>query len=677
MTGWTQVIDKRLDDIDREQRWRSPTVFDAFGPVGTLLTPQIGRADGQPSNSLDEIISFASNDYLGLSTHPVVCAAAQDAIDRWGTGARGSRLLTGTRPIHKLLEQELASWKHTQATTLFPTGYSANLGVMTVLGELGATIYSDELNHASIIDGCRLSKCKVSVYRHNDISQLDKMLSRDQMVKSSNLNLALGSSRGNLPVIVSDVVFSMDGDIARLEELAELSVRHNALLVLDEAHNVFNVEIEELELRDLTVIRVGTLSKTLGSTGGFVASSTSIINLLENIARPYIFSTALAPSSAAAALAALDIYRSSEGTQAKDTLASYIEQVLPGHKSPIIPVVLGSEADAIEISHKLLEEGMWIPAIRPPSVPKGTSRLRVTLSSSHTPNQIDKLSRAIETFAGPVRLLTKTPAQRPAQRPDQQPDHISRPISSSTRDASATNLYIHEDSRPSTVIFVAGVGTEVGKTWIASRLLTTLRRESLKVAARKPAESYEPDGNLSLRDSAVLAEASGELNTQVCLERRSYPLPMAPPMASEALGLSPFTIDDLIDELRWPTPPVDIGIVEIAGGVCSPQASDGDGVRLAKVLRPDITLLVTNSGLGCINAVRSSISAILTAVSTQSIIVVLNSFNPKSHLHVANASWLIEKNYLKVVTVLDNATELSDLKDQIQLILNEQKVLKA
>ena len=358
------------------------------------------------------MLSFASNDYLGLSAHPAVVAAAQSALTRWGAGSGASRLVTGSRPIHGELEQALAEWKGTEAAVMFPTGFAANLGVLSTLGGPGVRILSDELNHASIIDGCRLSRSSLAIYRHADVCHVEELLA------------APGPDGAPLPtIVVTDAVFSMDGDVAPLADLLVLCRRHDALLVLDEAHSVLGPDLAPRAGRDDAsqqgrqdrnglhegrVVRVGTLSKTLGSLGGFVAASRDVVDLIVNQARSYIFSTAPTPADAAAALAALGVLRSEEGAALTGRLAGLIERlaeagVTPrGHPSPIIPVVLGSEQAALSASASFLQEGLWVPAIRPPTVPVGTSRLRVTLSAAHSDEDVNRLLEALAGLARPA-----------------------------------------------------------------------------------------------------------------------------------------------------------------------------------------------------------------------------------------------------------------------------------
>ncbi len=384
MSGpWDARIRGELGRVVEEGRWRAPRTFDALGPAGTLHDEPSARP----------VVSYASNDYLGLSAHPRVIAAAHDALDAWGTGSGASRLVTGSRPIHDELEHALAEWKGTEAAVCFPTGFAANLGVLCTLGGPGVRVLSDELNHASIIDGCRLSRADLSVYRHRDMDHLAELLASPSPSPAERRDAAAAT------LVVTDSVFSMDGDTAPLDELVALCARYGALLVLDEAHAVLGPRLALP--RHGPIVRVGTLSKTLGSLGGFVAASRDVVDLLVNRARPYIFSTALTPADAAAALAALEVLRSAEGEALLTRLASLIDRLAEaglapsGHASPIIPVVLGSEEAALDASARLLDGGLWVPAIRPPTVPVGTSRLRVTLSSAHTDDDVARLVTAL------------------------------------------------------------------------------------------------------------------------------------------------------------------------------------------------------------------------------------------------------------------------------------------
>ncbi len=268
---------------------------------------------------------------------------------------------------------------------LFPTGFATNLGVLTTFAGAGVLVCSDELNHASIIDGCRLARAEVAVYRHRDLDHLAQLL-RDR--------------GGRRALVVTDTVFSMDGDIADLPATVDVCAREGALLVVDEAHAVLGPELDLSA--DVDVLRIGTLSKTLGALGGFVAGSTRAIELVENLARPYIFTTALTPADTAAALAALRVVRSPEGAGLVERLRAHVDRMRPGHPSPIVPFLCGDEQRALDAAAALLADGLLVPAIRPPTVPAGTSRLRVTVSAAHTDAQVDHLLRALTAVLGSV-----------------------------------------------------------------------------------------------------------------------------------------------------------------------------------------------------------------------------------------------------------------------------------
>jgi len=380
---WSAWLGDTLAAIRADDQWRAMRSFDALGCEGV-----VGERP---------VVSFGSNDYLGLSHHPAVIEAAHQALHRWGAGAGASRLVAGTRPIHQQLEARLARWKRCPAALVFPTGYAANLAVLTAVADGGVTIFSDQLNHASIIDGCRLSQARVVVYRHGDAVQLADLLENHE----------------GRALVVSESVFSMDGDLAPVGALVDICRRNRALLVLDEAHAVLGPGTAAAgaddgdrawgqgagrgaAFEDVDVIRVGTLSKALGSLGGFVAASRSWVELLVNRARPFIFTTATTPADTAAALAALTIVDSHEGAALVRRLRDRVNTVRPGHRSPIVPIVLGDERAALEASARLLHRGLLVPAIRPPAVPPGTSRLRIALSAAHTDEQLGRLTAALD-----------------------------------------------------------------------------------------------------------------------------------------------------------------------------------------------------------------------------------------------------------------------------------------
>jgi 8-amino-7-oxononanoate synthase len=362
--SWANWANAELASLRRSDRLRSLVAFDGSSTSATLS----GR----------RVISFATNDYLGLANHPQVRAAAHDAIEQFGVGAAASRLITGTRSLHLDLEAAIADWKQCEKALIFPTGFAANLGVLSTLGTDDCTIFSDALNHASIIDGCRLARSRVEVYRHADCEHL----------------AALFAEHAGRKIVVTDSVFSMDGDEAPLQRIAELCVAHRALLVLDEAHSVFESSVPSVA--GLELLRVGTLSKTLGSLGGWVSGPASLIDLLINRARAFIYTTGLSCADTAAALAALRLLRSAAGKQLRAGLRRSIDLISLHHPSPIIPIILGTDRAALAAAESLLSAGIYVPAIRPPTVPEGTARLRITVSAAHTDDMISRLQAELD-----------------------------------------------------------------------------------------------------------------------------------------------------------------------------------------------------------------------------------------------------------------------------------------
>ncbi len=538
---WGRWASRELDGIRDAGQWRTPRDLDAAGPEGKLTL------DGRP------VVSFASNDYLGLTQHPAVLAAAHAALDRWGAGAGAARLIVGSRPVHHDLEEALATWRRTDRAVLFPTGFMANLGVVTTFAGPGTLVCSDALNHASIVDGCRLSRADVAIYRHADVEHLASLVH---------------NADGRQVVVVTDSVFSMDGDLAPLDEIAALCRDTGALLVLDEAHAVLG---PDPDLDGVDALRIGTLSKTHGSLGGFVACSERFADLFVNRARSYIFTTAPTPADTAAALAATSILGSEAGDALRARLRAHIERVRPGHPSPIIAVLCGDADRAVLASDALLDRGVLVPAIRPPTVAPGTSRLRITLSAAHSEAQVDALRRRVDRPRPPI-----------------------------------------PGSGVTTTVFVTGTGTEVGKTWWSVALIRGLRDLGVLAAARKPAQSFLPGAGPT--DAELLADAAGIDPTLVCPPARWYEIPLAPPMAAASLDRPTFSIADLagetaaavdrLDRSNVPTRIHRVLFVEGAGGPRSPIADDGDNVDLARAIAPDLVVLVADAGLGTINAVR-------------------------------------------------------------------------
>jgi 8-amino-7-oxononanoate synthase len=358
------------------------------GPPGVSVT-----AGGR------ELLNFASNDYLNLAADPRLIQAAVQALREAGTGAAASPLVSGHTAWHERLAIELAAFEGTQAALLFPSGFAANLGTLCSLVGPGDALFSDQLNHASIIDGCRLSRASIHIFRHADWGDLESQLRRS------------GGFRRRL--IVTDTVFSMHGDLAPLAELVKLARRYEAMLMVDEAHATGMLGqggrglAEQLDLEDQIDVRVGTLSKALGSSGGFVAGSHALCDWLVNQARPLIFSTASPPASAAAAAAALAIVRD-EPQRRTHTLqmAAALRARLRAQgwnvgtaASQIVPIFVGQPRVAVELSAALRQRGFWVPAIRPPSVPEGQSCLRVSVTYGHTAQMLDDLLAALGDVA--------------------------------------------------------------------------------------------------------------------------------------------------------------------------------------------------------------------------------------------------------------------------------------
>jgi 8-amino-7-oxononanoate synthase len=362
----------------------------------------LGRATpGRLGPAGSALINFGSNDYLGLAADPRVIDAARRAATEYGWGAGASPLLTGWRTPHHELAEALARFEGVEAVLLFPTGFAANVGTIAALVGSGDAVYSDRLNHACLIDGARLSRASVQVFPHNDARCLEEVLTEDR-------------GRFRRSMIVTEGVFSMDGDLAPLAELADVSARFGAMLLVDEAHGtgVFGPggrgAAAACGVADRVHVRVGTLSKALGSIGGFVAGSKRLIDWLVSHARTLIYSTALPPAAAAAALESLAISqaepwrreRASElGDRVRRSLSASGLELTPS-AGPIVPVVLGDPERALTVAGRLRERGILVPAIRPPTVPQGTSRLRVSLSAAHTDQDVESLVQALRESAG-------------------------------------------------------------------------------------------------------------------------------------------------------------------------------------------------------------------------------------------------------------------------------------
>jgi glycine C-acetyltransferase/8-amino-7-oxononanoate synthase len=375
-------LQTRLDEIESNGLTRRMRLVS--GPQGPRVV-----LDGRP------VLLLCSNNYLGLADHPNVRQAAADAAMRWGVGAGASRLVSGTMTAHRALEERLAAFKRTESALLFGSGYLANVGVVSALAGAGATVWSDELNHASIIDGCRLAKAQTAIYRHGDVEHLAWQLARTRPAGGG--------------VIVTDSVFSMDGDVAPLPELLDLARRHGLRLVVDEAHGTGCVgpagrgAVADAGLEGQVDVVIGTLGKALGAYGAFAACSAQMAEYLTNCARSLIFSTALPPPVAAAALAALELLEDQPARVGKlqanaDALRGELAREgfdVAGSTTQIVPLIVGDAAMAMRICEAALERGVFAQAIRPPTVPEGTSRLRLAVMASHTKSELREAARTI------------------------------------------------------------------------------------------------------------------------------------------------------------------------------------------------------------------------------------------------------------------------------------------
>jgi 8-amino-7-oxononanoate synthase len=399
-------IEQRLDEL--EQLGLSRRLRLVSGPQGPTVL-----IDGKP------VLLLCSNNYLGLADHPRVREAAAEAAMRWGVGAGASRLVSGTMTIHRRLEESLADFKGSESCLLFGSGYLANIGVIGSLAGAGDTVFSDELNHASIVDGCRLSRAEVVVYRHRDVEHLMWSLRKH------------GRRDGARRLIVTDSVFSMDGDVAPLEDIAELAAMYDARLMVDEAHATGNLgpggrgAVAEAGLEREVDVIVGTLGKALGAYGAYVCASAEMVRYLINTARSLIYSTAPPPPVVAGALAALNLLR--ERPHRVDRLranARALRRGLAREGFPvadgelhIVPLIVEDERAAMRLCQEALERGVFAQAIRPPSVPAGSSRLRLTVMASQTASELEM---AATVFAEAADAIGLDPASITAALPERQ-----------------------------------------------------------------------------------------------------------------------------------------------------------------------------------------------------------------------------------------------------------------
>jgi 8-amino-7-oxononanoate synthase len=393
----TTEIEDRLDEIRSRGLYRKLRCVS--GPQGPRVL-----LDGRP------VLLLCSNNYLGLADHPRVREAAAEAAMRYGAGSGASRLVSGNMTIHRRLEEQLAAFKGAEACLLFGSGFLANAGVVSALAREGDVVFSDALNHASIIDGCRLSRAETFVYDHCD---------------TDHLEWGLRQAEGRGALIVTDGVFSMDGDKAPLPRLVELAQRYDARVMVDEAHGTGCVGpggrglVAEHGLENEVDVVVGTLGKALGSYGAYVLCDAQMAKYLINTARTLIFSTALSPPAVAAAMAALDLLREQprrveklqrNAAVLREALTEAGLPVEPGD-TPIVPLIVGDADSAVAATDRALERGVFAQAIRPPTVPPGTSRLRLAVMASHTKSELREAGR---TLAAAVPASTVARLEQPA-----------------------------------------------------------------------------------------------------------------------------------------------------------------------------------------------------------------------------------------------------------------------
>lgn len=380
--------------------------------AGLTRTRRLVSGPQQPALTSDgqRVLGFCSNDYLGLASHPAIAAAVASALPVTGVGGAASHLICGHHEAHHQLELRLAAFTGRSAALFFSTGYMANLGVISALAGRGDTIFSDRLNHASIIDGCILSRAKVQRYPHNDVDALAGKLAKTDGHK----------------LVVTDGVFSMDGDLAPLRELAVLCKAHDALLVVDDAHGLGVLgargggSLQQLGLSEEEVpLLIGTLGKAVGTSGAFVAGPQLLIDYLVQKARTYIYTTAMPPALAVATCTSLELIQGEpeRRTHLQHLIRRFREEAevlgytLMPSSTPIQPILVGDNWTALTLSQELEERGLLVTAIRPPTVPEGEARLRVTLSAAHSDADLDRLLAALAECVG---CLSRSASERPA-----------------------------------------------------------------------------------------------------------------------------------------------------------------------------------------------------------------------------------------------------------------------
>ncbi len=526
------------------------------------------------------LLSFCSNDYLGLACHPALAEAGARAAGVSGFGAGASRLIAGDLPEHRALENALAVLVGRPTALLFPTGYQANLATLTALAGPSDLIVADRAIHASLVDACRLSRAKLALYPHLQLAQAER-------------HLSLLGPKARRRFLVTESLFSMDGDVAPLHQLSALAKAHDAALLVDEAHAVGVVGPAGAGLcaahAVIPDILVGTLGKALGCSGAFVAGESVLRDYLLNRARPFIFTTALPPPVAAAALEAVSIVRSLQGDALREKLRknlaafrSDMRLVEDETGSPIVPLILGSDEAAVAASAQLRARGLFVQPIRPPTVREGSSRLRLTFSAQHTGRQISRLVEALSELSPGASSFGRISSPSPAAE-------LARPASPCRRG-----------------IFLAGTDTGVGKTTIGMALLWLMAERGLRPVPFKPVETGahpEPNDAKALAAAAQRHDLPASLVCPVALDQ-----PVAPAAAAAAQGADT-SLPALTKHFEAASLHGSILLVESAGGLLTPYTSSTTGADLATAFGLPILLVARNS-LGTVNHTALAVSEI-------------------------------------------------------------------
>jgi 8-amino-7-oxononanoate synthase len=405
MNSFEDELDARLAGIRREGLDRQLRRVDS--PQGPFL-----RMNGQ------SLLNFSSNDYLGLAHDPWLKEVAKRAVETYGVGSGASRLICGSLAPHHVLEENLAAFKGTESALAFSTGYATAIGALSSLLEKDDIVVIDKRVHASVVDAARLSRSKLRVFAHNDLNYLERVL---KWADSTHGRTSIHSGTNKRPriFVVTESVFSMDGDLAPLREIVELKDRYGAWLMVDEAHatGLYGKRrrglAEAFEVEERIDIQMGTLGKALGCAGGYIAGSQRLIDLLVNRARSFMFSTAPPPATAAAAAEAIRIVQSPEGEKRRTTLWSLVDRLkniliragcpLSPVQSAIVPLITGPEIKAMQLAQAFRERGLYIPAIRYPSVARGQARLRLTITAAHDATHLEALQSALEGLPTDIR----------------------------------------------------------------------------------------------------------------------------------------------------------------------------------------------------------------------------------------------------------------------------------